>query len=197
ILAATNNNLEQAVAEGTFREDLYFRLTVMTIASPPLRQRGEDIIHLAEHFLRLFAHHYQRPLPCLSTDAQVALLRHTWPGNVRELAHVIERAVLLGRAEVIHENALVLHQAWSGASHEHIRDAGERGTDIEFPADGLVLEEVEKTLIKKALARTQGNTSQAARLLSISRNTLRYRMEKYGLYPPSSKITRALSGPHA
>jgi len=191
ILAATNKPLEQAVAEGTFREDLYFRLTVMPIALPPLRQRGEDVLLLAEHFLQRFARRYQRPLPHLTADARAALLRYAWPGNVRELAHVIERAVLLARAEVIQEDMLALHKAGTGDAPLPIRNAGGEGPDIEFPSHGLVLEEVEKALIKKALARVQGNASQAARLLGISRNTLRYRMEKYGLSPSSAQVDHA------
>jgi two-component system response regulator AtoC len=194
ILAATNNDLEQAVADGTFREDLYFRLNVMTIALPPLRQRGEDILLLAEHFLRRFARHYQRPVPCLTAEAQTALLRHAWPGNVRELAHVMERVVFLGKTEVIQEDALALHRSHTGEPPVHRRGTSQSGPEIDFPSDGLVLEEVEKTLIKKALPRAQGNASQAARLLGISRNTLRYRLEKYGLYPAGSKSDPRATG---
>jgi two-component system response regulator AtoC len=194
ILAATNNNLEQAVADGTFREDLYFRLTVMTIALPPMRQRGEDILLLAEHFLRRFAERYQRPVPRLTVEARAALLRHAWPGNVRELAHVMERAVFLGRTEMIHESALAFHRSHSDEPPTHRQGTSQSGPEIDFPSDGLVLEEVEKTLIKKALARARGNASQAARLLGISRNTLRYRMEKYGLYPAASKSDPRATG---
>jgi DNA-binding NtrC family response regulator len=187
ILAATNRDLERAVAEGTFREDLYFRLRVMTIVLPPLRQRGEDILLLAEHFLRRFAQRYQRPLPHLTAEARAALQRHAWPGNVRELAHVIERAVVLGGGAVIGADDLAVHRPWTGDAPALARDAGGGRPDLDFPASGLVLEEVEKTLIKKALARAQGNTSQAARLLGISRNTLRYRLEKYGLSPAAAQ----------
>ena len=194
ILAATNNHLEQAVADGAFREDLYFRLNVMTIALPPLRQRGADILLLAEHFLRRFAQRYQRPVPRLTAEAQAALLRYAWPGNVRELAHVMERAVFLGRTEVIRESALALHRSHTGAPPGHSQGTSQSRPEIDFPSDGLVLEEVEKTLIKKALARALGNASQAARLLGISRNTLRYRMEKYGLYPSASKIDQRATG---
>ena len=194
ILAATNNDLEQAVADGTFREDLYFRLKVMTIALPPLRQRGEDILLLAEHFLRRFAQRYQRPVPRLTAEAQAALLRYAWPGNVRELAHVMERAVFFDRTEVIHESALALNRSHTGTQPGHSPATSQHGPEIDFPSEGLVLEEVEKTLIKKALVRAQGNASQAARLLGVSRNTLRYRMEKYGLYPASSEVDVAASG---
>ena len=194
ILAITNKNLEQAVSEGTFREDLYFRLQVIAIVLPPLRQRGEDVLQLAEYFLQRFAQRYQRPIPRLAPDARGALLRYPWPGNVRELAHVIERAVFLGRAAVIHASTLALNRTGAGEPPLHIRSNGDARPDIEFPAHGLVLEAVEKTLIEKALARAHGNASQAARLLGISRNTLRYRMEKYGLHPPLSKVDHVAAG---
>ncbi len=194
ILAATNNNLEQAVADGTFREDLYFRLKVMTIALPPLRQRGEDILLLAEHFLRRFAQSYQRPLPRLTVEARAGLLHYAWPGNVRELAHVMERAVFFGRTEMIHEDALALKRSHMDEQPVHSPGPRQNGPEIDFPSTGLVLEEVEKTLIKKALARARGNASQAARLLGISRNTLRYRMEKHGLHPASSAVDDAATG---
>jgi two-component system response regulator AtoC len=194
ILAATNNNLEQAVAAGRFREDLYFRLNVMTIALPPVRQRGEDVLLLAEHFLRRFAQRYQRPVPRLTAEAQAALRRHAWPGNVRELAHVMERAVFLGRTEVIRANDLALHPSHAGEPPAHRPGISQSGPAIDLPPDGLVLEEVEKTLIKKALARARGNASQAARLLGVSRNTLRYRLEKYGLHPASSAVDDAATG---
>jgi len=194
VLAATNNNLEQAVADGRFREDLYFRLTVMTIALPPLRQRGEDILQLAEHFLRRFAQRYQRPLPRLTAEARAALLRHAWPGNVRELAHVMERAVFFGGTEMIAESAMAWHGSHTGEQLVHRPGPRQSGPEIDFPSAGLVLEEVEKTLIKKALARARGNASQAARLLGISRNTLRYRMEKHGLHPASSAVDDTATG---
>jgi two-component system response regulator AtoC len=191
ILAATNRDLEHAVAEGAFREDLYFRLTVMTIALPPLRQRGRDILQLAEHFLQRFARRYQRPVPTLALDARAALLRYPWPGNVRELAHVIERAVFLGRTEVIQASALAFAMAGPTEPALRMHSTGDGGLDIEFPCDGLALAEVEKTLLKKALACTQGNVSQAARLLGISRAALRYRMGKYRLALPSPNIPQA------
>jgi two-component system, NtrC family, response regulator AtoC len=194
ILVATNNNLEQAVADGTFREDLYFRLNVMTIALPPLRQRGEDILLLAEHFLQRFAQRYQSPLPRLTVEARAALRRYAWPGNVRELAHMMERAVFFSRTEMIHASALALHRSHTGEQPVHSQSTRQNGPETDFPSDGLVLEEVEKTLIKKALARARGNTSQAARLLGISRNTLRYRLEKYSLHPASSEVDNAATG---
>jgi two-component system response regulator AtoC len=194
ILAATNKDLEQAVADGTFREDLYFRLNVMAMALPPLRQRGEDILLLAEHFLRRFAQRYQHPVPRLTAEARAALLRYAWPGNVRELAHVMERAVFLGRTEVIQGDVLALHRSPPGKPPGYRRGTNQSALEIDLPSDGLVLEEVEKTLIKKALARARGNASQAARLLGISRNTLRYRLEKYGLYAAAAKIDPRATG---
>jgi len=194
ILAATNSDLERAVADGTFREDLYFRLNVMAMALPPLRQRGEDILLLAEHFLQRFAQRYGRPIPRLTAEARAALLRHTWPGNVRELAHVMERAVFLGRTEMIQGDVLALHRLHTAKLPAHRQGPSQGRLEIDFPSNGLVLEEVEKALIMKALARAGGNASQAARLLGISRNTLRYRLEKYGLSPVASKIDPQTTG---
>lgn len=142
----------------------------------------------AEHFLQRFAQRYGRPIPRLTAEARAALLRHARPGNVRELAHVMERAVFLGRSEMIHESLLALHWPQTGKPPAHRQGPSQGGLEIDFPSDGLVLEEVEKALIKKALVRAGGNASQAARLLGVSRNTLRYRLEKYGLSPLASKI---------
>jgi DNA-binding NtrC family response regulator len=170
-VAATNRNLQQMVAQGSFRADLFYRLNVLTIELPPLRGRGSDIIRLAEQFLAQTARRYGLPVSRLSADAQAAMLAYSWPGNVRELKHLVERAVMLAPGGEI------------GASELGIPAAGgDAGTSA--PADslsGLTLEEAERLLLQRALQATGGNVSEAARQLGVSRMTMRYRMEKYGL----------------
>jgi DNA-binding NtrC family response regulator len=170
VLAATNRFLDEAVAEGDFREDLYYRLNVVSIVVPPLRKRTDDIALLVEHFLRNFGQ------PDCQVDADVwdVLERHPWPGNVRQLENVIERALVLqkepGRlsvADLPPEIRSPQGRAAVGAG--------------EFPQEGVDLEEVEKDLIQAALAKTGGNQTQAARMLGISRYALIYRMQKHGL----------------
>lgn len=142
------------MAEGTFRAAFYFRLTVIMIALPPLRQRGGDVLQLAERFPQRFAQCYQRPIPHLTAKAQAALRRYPWPGNVRELAHVIERVVFLERTEVVRESALALTMAGTKEPFLSARNPGDGRLDLEWACDSLMLERAEKTLIKKALTCT-------------------------------------------
>ncbi len=165
VLAATNINLAQAVAEGRFREDLLFRLNTVEIHLPPLRQRREDIPLLAMHFLRRQAQQYRKPLTGFDQEAMEALLEYGWPGNVRELEHTIERAVLLAQGNLIHVEDLNLRQR----------------TEASPPIEELTLEEVERLLIRKALARHEGNVSRAAEALGLSRSALYRRLQHYGL----------------
>ncbi|MDB4892270.1 MAG: two component, sigma54 specific, transcriptional regulator, Fis family [Gemmatimonadetes bacterium] len=165
ILAATNTDLRAAVAAGKFREDLFFRLNTVEIHLPPLRARREDIPELAAHFLRLFASRYHRPLAAFGADAMQALMTYTWPGNVRELAHTIERATLLAEGDTIHANDLTFRAAGDGAPR----------------LDEMSLEDVERVLITKALARFDGNVSAAAEALGLSRSALYRRLQRHGL----------------
>lgn len=179
IIAATNRDLERAVREGTFRSDLFYRLKVFTIELPPLRERGDDICRLAEYFLDRYTKKYRTGPKSLTPSAIDALLRHPWPGNVRELAHVIERAVLVAEGPVIGPDLLGLG----------FQPTGPSDTDCPNPEvrldDELNLQEVEKRLIRRALAQTGGNLSAAARKLGLTRETLRYRVRKYGIVPRS------------
>ena len=181
--AATNADLKQAVAAGKFREDLYYRLYVIPIQLPPLRERGDDILLLARHFLKEFCRRYQKGLRALSADAEALLMAHPWPGNVRELKNVIERAVLLTDGLTLEASDLSIGQR--GRDREPkgepvtVSDAGL--IRISFPPWGLPLEDIERQVIEAALRHTGGNISQAARLLHISRYALRYRMEKHGI----------------
>ncbi|MEO1083522.1 MAG: sigma-54 dependent transcriptional regulator, partial [Acidobacteriota bacterium] len=165
LVSATNADLDDAVREGTFRQDLLFRLNTVEIPLPPLRERREDIPLLAHHFLAAQARHYGKDLERFDDQAMQAMLGHAWPGNVRELSHVIERAILMADGAVVRAGDLGL-----------TRSRGE-GVSLEE----MSLEEVEKLLINKALERHAGNVSDAARALGLSRSALYRRLEKYGI----------------
>ncbi len=170
IIAATNQDLERAVKEGAFREDLYYRLSVVTIRMPPLRERKDDIVLLTDHFLKKFN---KDAAVSLDAGVRAALLRYGWPGNVRELENVIERALVLRRGETVTAADLPEKVLRPGGSAEDVM--------LNLPEDGISLEDLEKALIRKALERHNGNQTRAAEYLRITRPTLIYRMEKYGL----------------
>ena len=167
ILAATNRDLQEAIAAGSFREDLYYRLGVITIELPPLRNRREDISPLIEHFLKRYAPGRQIELSREATDC---LMKHSWPGNIRELENVVERAVVLARGDVISTNDLPPNiRCESG----EVDDAEPGGTLPEL------VTQLEQTLIRQALLESHGNQSQAARQLGISERNLRYKLKKH------------------
>src|SRR5438309_5557191 len=165
ILSATNSKLSEEVAAGRFRQDLLFRLNTIEIQLPPLRDRREDIPALATHFVRQHANRYRKNITGFEPAAMQALLDHPWPGNIRELDHAVERGVLMAQGSMIRlgEPGLRID-----------RDAGSRMEDMS-------LEEVEGLLIKKAMARFDGNVSQAAKALGLSRSALYRRLQRYGL----------------
>ncbi|MGC2447108.1 MAG: sigma 54-interacting transcriptional regulator, partial [Candidatus Sulfotelmatobacter sp.] len=165
VLSATNTDLPAACSAGQFREDLLFRLNTVEIRIPPLRERREDIPPLGAHFLARYATRYRRPVQRFDPSAIQALLQYSWPGNVRELDHTIERAVLMSRTPEIQAGDLSLSSP--RAQGQNLED--------------LSLEAVEAVLVRKALQRFQGNVSQAAEALGLSRGALYRRMEKYGL----------------
>jgi DNA-binding NtrC family response regulator len=165
LISATNSDLPSACQSGQFREDLLFRLNTVEIHLPPLRERKEDIVALAAHFLSTYASRYRRQIHGLDPAALQALLRYPWPGNVRELEHTLERAVLMCRSNQI--QAADLGLGGSRPTAQNLED--------------LSLESVETILIRKALQRFQGNVSHAAEALGLSRGALYRRMEKYGL----------------
>jgi DNA-binding NtrC family response regulator len=165
VLSATNADLPAACASGQFREDLLFRLNTVEIRIPPLRERREDIPILGAHFLARYAARYRRSVQKFDPAAIQALMQYSWPGNVRELDHTIERAVLMSRTDEIQPGDLSL--------------SSPRGTTQNL--EDLSLEAVEAVLVRKALQRFQGNVSQAAEALGLSRGALYRRMEKYGL----------------
>lgn len=174
IVAATNRNLDDMVAEGLFRSDLYFRLNVLELELPPLRERKQDILLLAHYFIEKIARRYGLKPPELLDSALQSLLHYSWPGNIRELQHVLERAVMLCRNDQIQADDLVL-KIDSSAKADTI------ASPILNELEKMTLDEVEKYLIGRALQRTANNVSQAARALGLTRMAMRYRMDKYKL----------------
>ena len=175
MISMTNKDLETAVARGEFRQDLYYRLKVISVRMPALREHPADAVLLAQHFLQRFAQEFNHPLKKLSPEAQEALLRYGWPGNVRELRNAIERIVLLEAGEVVLPKHLPA-EIQSGAAR-----GGRRA--VELPAEGVKLEDVERELVRLAVERAGGNQTQAAELLGIERDALRRRLQKFNLMP--------------
>jgi Response regulator containing CheY-like receiver, AAA-type ATPase, and DNA-binding domains len=171
ILAATNRDLRAALEEGTFREDLYYRLNVVPLNIPPLRERKEDIPFLAEHFVQKLAVETGSTADSISEGAIKRLLEYHWPGNVRELENVIERSLVLAAGKRLEAADIRL---------EANPRARESATDSFLP-DGMTLDEHEQAIIREALRRADGNKSQAARLLGVTRNALRYRLSQMGM----------------
>jgi DNA-binding NtrC family response regulator len=179
VVAATSRDLEAAVRLGEFREDLHQRLAVAVLRIPPLRERGRDAVLLAHTFLDDVRRRYGAPPRRLSPAAENAIAAYGWPGNVRELLNTLERVVLFSDADPVEPADLGLAPAVAGSGAVTAAPSGE--VRIEFPEGGLSLEAVERALLVSALAKAGGNQSAAARLLGVSRDTLRYRLEKYGL----------------
>ena len=175
VVAATNRDLEAAVADGDFRKDLYYRLAVVPLVLPPLRERREDVLPLAESFVRRFA----KGGATISPQAAAALTAYDWPGNVRELENAMERAAVLGG------DARTISVADLPAA---LREPAPPPSETaDFPADGVDLAAIERAWIRKALTHTGGNRTRAAKLLGISRQTLLYRLEKHGIdIPPAT-----------
>lgn len=175
IIAATNRNLKALADDGEFRDDLFYRLSVVTIEVPPLRERREDIPVLAEYFLKKFRERHQLPRLSLGIDTLEALGRYAWPGNVRQLENVIERLVVLARGDNVQVDELPTElREWKSRIAR---------IDLKLPDDGIDLEQIEKEILLRALEKHGGNQTRAARYLNISRKTLIYRMEKFGLAP--------------
>ncbi|MFI5181462.1 MAG: sigma-54-dependent transcriptional regulator [Thermoanaerobaculia bacterium] len=169
VVAATNRNLEEHVRSERFREDLYYRLRVLPVTLPPLRERSGDVALLASHFVAQFAREFRKGVWGLTADAIRRLEAYGWPGNVRELKNAVERAVLLAEGERLLPEDFLLGVAGGAAD------------GFRLPPAGVDLEELERDLVVQALRRTSGNQTQAARLLHLNRDQIRYRVEKFGL----------------
>jgi DNA-binding NtrC family response regulator len=184
LIAATNRPLERAIQERNFRDDLYYRLRVLEIHLPPVRERTGDAVVLAEHFVALHARRYNRGEKRLSERAKASVAAYGWPGNVRELSNVMERAVLLQSARVLDPEDLAL--APRPAPELPMQPSGADGTIAVDLSKGIVLEELERMIIEKVLSQTGWNRTKAAQLLGLSRETLRYRIEKHNLRSPGA-----------
>ncbi|MHB8771245.1 MAG: sigma-54-dependent transcriptional regulator [Syntrophales bacterium] len=178
VITATNRDLEKEVKEGRFREDLYYRLNVVPLVLPPLRERREDIPLLADHFLALFREKNRKPIKAISGKSLDLLVRYDWPGNVRELENVIERAVILSRDEILVPADLP----------PQLRMLAEQeGDDALAIPPGMSLDEMERALIVKTLDETAGNRTRAAEILGINRRTLQNKLKQYGLAVPPAE----------
>ncbi|MDE2485270.1 MAG: sigma-54-dependent Fis family transcriptional regulator, partial [candidate division NC10 bacterium] len=182
IVAATHRDLETEVKAGRFRKDLYYRLAVITIDLPPLRERGEDILLLATHFLETFNAKYGKTIRAIDDRSARTLTEYSWPGNIRELSHVIERAVLWSDGDRLSVDELSLTPAPLSTPHTPLSTAGLANGAL--PREGIDLAAWEKSLVEQALRDSGGNQTKAAKLLRLSRDTLRYRLKKFGLSRP-------------
>jgi DNA-binding NtrC family response regulator len=173
-IAATNKDLEAEVKNGKFRADLFFRLNVVRLRIPPLRERKEDVLALLQFFMARFNEQFQKGFLRISAGAEERVLSHPWPGNVRELRNAVERIILLEQGDTILEK----HLSFLGIKEEKKLDLRPKPV---IPPQGIILDEVMKEYITEALKLKKGNRIQAAKLLGISRSALLYRMEKYGI----------------
>jgi transcriptional regulator with PAS, ATPase and Fis domain len=174
-IAATNKDLAVEVKKGSFREDLYFRINVVRLFVPPLRDRKEDILALFRFFMNRFNEQFQKGFARISPEAEERILTYLWPGNVRELRNAVERVILLEKADTV----LPKHLSFLGGNEEG--QAASPPCKPVIPLQGIILDEVEKAYISEALKMKKGNKIQAAKILGISRSALLYRMQKYGL----------------
>ena len=173
VIAATNRDIEKAINDGAFRNDLKYRLDVIAIELPALRDRGDDIRLLATHFVEKFAHEFRKPINKIDDATFDKLMHYGWPGNVRELRNVAERAVLLSKSESLTPEDCVLGRAEPVEERE--------GGEIALPAEGIDLRGLEDGLLRQALDRSNNDHMQAAKLLGLSRDALRFRLERLGL----------------
>ena len=169
VIAATNRDLRERVAQGEFREDLYFRLEVLPVDLPPLRERMEDLPRLVKHFREKLGKKIGIEAPMMGPDVLDAFRRYRWPGNVRELEHTLEQLIILANSDTI------LAQDLPGKFRQHVETSGE----IDLPPGGLSLEELEQDLIRQALERSGGRIKEAAELLGLTYKTLQYRLKKH------------------
>lgn len=172
IICATHQNLEQKIMDKTFRQDLFYRLSVFNIDLPPLRDREDDILILTDFFMKQFSHKYKKPELSISSDSVEKMKRYHWPGNIRELRNVLEQAVMLCQSKCLEENDI-----WIPA----LQNPEEITNRFNLPSAGINLQQLEIKLINQALVNTDHNVSKAAKLLGLSRDTMRYRLDKHNI----------------
>ncbi len=177
VISATHRQLEEAARDGRFRQDLFYRLNVLRIEIPPLRERGDDVALLAQHFIETFSREFKRAVPGMTPVTERLLKSYSWPGNVRELRNLVERAVLMADDGPLQpaDFETLLRAGGAGAGSSLGQSA------FTLPSAGVNLEEVEKSLVVQALERAGGNQTKAATLLGLHRDQIRYRIEKFGL----------------
>ncbi len=172
IIAATNRNLEEEVRAGRFREDLYYRLNVMPIVLPPLRQRPGDIPPLVNYYVDAYGTEFRKRIQRVTPEALERLKAYSWPGNVRELRNAVERAMLLAEGDELTVEQFPMQ---GGASAPRLSE------QVQLPASGIDLEQLERSLVVQALERSGWNQTKAAALLGVNRDQIRYRIEKFKL----------------
>ncbi len=186
LIAATNKNLEEMIREGKFREDLYYRLNVVAIELPPLRERKDDISRLAQYFLKKYGREFDRQDVRLSDEASKKLTDYSWPGNVRELENVIKKALLLSKGEALLPEYIQITQRndetkKSLTAFDELLRQFMKNESVEGRLYDEVLSKVEKTLIQEVLTQTKGNQTKAAKILGLSRPTLKEKIDRHGL----------------
>jgi len=184
IISATSKELQKAVQAGQFRTDLFYRLHVASIELPALRDRDLDIMMLADHYLMIFSLEFKKPIRGIHEDAKAVLLQHPWVGNVRELRNVIERAVLFEGSDILTLESIGISESVVHTDQQLVGEPTDV-LNIAIPDTGLDFEEIERIFIIKALEKAGGNKSQAAKLLGFSRETMKYRLKKYGVGEPA------------
>jgi transcriptional regulator with PAS, ATPase and Fis domain len=209
VIAASNRDLERAVREGHFRQDLYYRLAIISIFIPPLRERKEDVLPLADFFIGHYNQAFRKSIRGLTDEARRLLLNYDWPGNVRELKNAIERAMILEEGPILQASYLpfpVSHPKTLGTAFEQLSSSPigaqplpdeRRLPPLSIPEGGTSLEEVERAMVELALEKAHKNQTQAARLLDISRDALRYKMKKFGLMPAEEDASATQKEPPA
>jgi DNA-binding NtrC family response regulator len=190
LITATNANLTEMIAANRFRRDLYYRLAVFSIHLPPLRERGHDVIDVANTFVQHFNREFSKSIAGFTPDAEQVLISYDWPGNIRELRNAIERAVLIGSERYIRPSDLAIKPRMHLPLNEMPSQNGDfhhpvqmdSGFDIKVPSHGVNFEDVERQLIRIAMRHCNNNASAAARFLRMTRETLRYRLKKFGIH---------------
>lgn len=176
VIATTNHDLEEASQNGNFRRDLFYRLNVCPISIPPLRKRKEDILPLANHFIHQYSQKFRKNIRGLDREAEKLFLEYSWPGNVRELKNAVERAMIF-------EERILISSSYLPIYLNHHATISQEGSPDKFSEESLSLHDMEKKLLIKALRKAKGNKSKAARILHITRDTIRYKIKKFKIRP--------------